>query len=842
MAKNKKPIHSIFKSLDVVCTDSGNISNLSSGLGHSLSNISFDHNREQLLSKNVAKELNTYANFGIFPTFADTYPDVYKAITKKDNNGVTYTIYEPDHYKYNTHNYDQGLGTPGVKSLFNKAGAMVIGVNNFDGGAGYNVNLNRTTPIVVGYSDNKDRRTDTMGVNKSFSTMNEWRISRNVPLLDSPNIRQTLRKKLGCTIKELVHASEHGDLGLETYSYADFMYCKHLGKMPNNYMITLRRFPYPVGDYIGTDSYLHSEESEARNTIQSNLPATSVGCMVTWMGVSGNNLNEILRYSYKQPFKEQVAELQDTKTDADTNTSLLSGMFSAFDKSYQKAYTEGTHGKAVNAAFSHFGINLGDPPYTDHARFKDRNKVYGPVDAIKSTYIRSDEGMVFNHKFSLTFEYELRAYNGINPRQAMLDLISNILNVTYTTGSFWGGGIKGYGAQQSNIFANLNIFKVKGGTFAEYTDAFSKDLSTISSNIAISSGLANKGTDGKINPTKNVMAQVLNALKGAVNTLGGMLVSGMLNKLGRPQKAMYNSLLSPAPIGFWHVTIGNPKAPIMSIGNLVLTNVTVEHNGPLGLDNFPTGLKVTVELDRGKPRDLREIEKLYMHGNDRIYSSMTDKVFNMYKHAIKYRNIRDNKSSSFDDFDTTDIKLTDSHVEQRPNTDWVTLHEETKNIKTWSDGNVFNRGNTDYNTAKDAQQTVKYQVIYNESDAEKLHNALKDDEDTLKQLKKYYGKKDIQSIYISATEQEYGSTKKKKTIVKKRKVIQNFYYDSTLAGTGEFANLKHNEIIDYSVKTGRIYGQYTSKSNEVVYTDDSNFTKADNKIFDKYITKTETKK
>ena len=30
-----------------------------------------------------------------------------------------------------------------------------------------------------------------------------------------------------------------------------FMYCKHLGKVSNNYMITLRRFPLPVDDYIG---------------------------------------------------------------------------------------------------------------------------------------------------------------------------------------------------------------------------------------------------------------------------------------------------------------------------------------------------------------------------------------------------------------------------------------------------------------------------------------------------------------------------------------------------------------------------------------------------------------
>ena len=89
-----------------------------------------------------------------------------------------------------------------------------------------------------------------------------------------------------------------------------------------------------------------------------------------------------------------------------------------------------------------------------------------------------------------------------------------------------------------------------------------------------------------------------------MNDVGGMLLSGRLNELGRPVKAATNSLLSPAPVGLWHVTIGNPKAPIMSIGNMVITDCAIEHYGPLGIDDFPTGLKVSVTLSRGKPRDL----------------------------------------------------------------------------------------------------------------------------------------------------------------------------------------------------------------------------------------------
>ena len=143
---------------------------------------------------------------------------------------------------------------------------------------------------------------------------------------------------------------------------------------------------------------------------------------------------------------------------------------------------EGKADNAVNAVAGYLGIkalNGANAPYKDYSKsFEDSNKVYGPVDCIKSTYMRSDAGLDFSQTITLVFEYELKSYNGINGKQAMLDLISNILNVTYTTGSFWGGGYKGFATPHSNIFNNLEIFKTKGG-FTDFVESFSNDIHTL---------------------------------------------------------------------------------------------------------------------------------------------------------------------------------------------------------------------------------------------------------------------------------------------------------------------------------------------------------------------------
>jgi hypothetical protein len=149
------------------------------------------YNREYLLSEKVGNELNTYRTFGVFPTFSDSVKPEYK----QNDNGDWEEV-------------DNGTGTPGVRSLFNRAGAVLLGSSDGE----YNVDV-------------------TKG---DVKNTHEWRIINNVPLMDSPKARQRIRAHSGCSVKELVEASAAGMMGRGTYSYSDFMYCKHLGKVSNN--------------------------------------------------------------------------------------------------------------------------------------------------------------------------------------------------------------------------------------------------------------------------------------------------------------------------------------------------------------------------------------------------------------------------------------------------------------------------------------------------------------------------------------------------------------------------------------------------------------------------------
>ena len=137
---------------------------------------------------------------------------------------------------------------------------------------------------------------------------------------------------------------------------------------------------------------------------------------------------------------------------------------------------------------------------------------------------------------------------------------------------------------------------------------------------------------------------------------------------------MIHSLLSPAPVGFWHLTIGNPKAPILEVGNLICTNTEIEHSGPLGLDDFPTGIRVKVTLEHGSPRDIMGIEQMYNRGDTRLYTPMGDNIMDMYHESSP---ISDNGEFKSD----ADLKNNVKNDANKADLSNLTVMKEAKLIK-----------------------------------------------------------------------------------------------------------------------------------------------------------------
>ena len=473
-----------------------------------------------------------------------------------------------------------------------------------------------------------------------------------------------------CTIKKLVELSnqpaETRELGLATYRYADFMFCKDLGKISNNHLITLRKFPGPIGDNIFKG--VVPKDKDDKNP---NAGYPDIGRMITWFGNEDNKLEDICRFNYNATWKEFTAEIQQEESqqqDGGTGSEgLLNRIANSLSPQNNKLIGQGF---SSNTGLLGWGASLLDIPILNSTKANtayygstllrnyDQHRIYEPQNTIWDTH-KYEGKLVFNQDITLTFRYTLRSYSNINPKSAFLDLIGNIMAVTYRRGSFWGGESKIYGPQGNNSVyetANKiadNAFKELGGIWNNFIDGnFSLgDLTGWLGNVSdLAGGLIKKATDTAkvvVNGTENstseqnknyneVKDNAKNVLKkgtemakqyGWANALRGMF----MNQLGRPAMYAFNSLLTGEAVGPWHLTIGNPRNPIMSMGNMIMIGSEVQQSGPLGIDDFPTELKVTVQLKHGRPRDSVEIQKMYTRGTTAIYRPMNLIQLDKYK-------------------------------------------------------------------------------------------------------------------------------------------------------------------------------------------------------------------
>jgi hypothetical protein len=464
-----------------------------------------------------------------------------------------------------------------------------------------------------------------------FYGVNLLGITRNTPLLndiDDVNIDP----KIGdCSIRTLCALSKNANspLGQARYKYADFMYCKDLGKVSNNHLITLRKFAHPVGDHIFE---MASPKFIANAGDYSFQTEGDVGRLITWFDTDDNKLEDICKYSYHATWKELNAQIeeQESKTD-DTTTGIVGMIQNGFDPIYNDAVGRGEIG--THSIWTWLGSKLAGDKVVQGVgknngllRNYDNNKVYTPKNTVQSTNIYEGK-LEFSQEFTLNFSYQLRAYDNINPRSALLDLIGNILEVTYRRGKFWGGARKIIGPPQNMSAFNKtsafidNAFDKIGGFFNSLNDG--------SYNMNSIMGALTNGLNGVINGITNIAkgggGELASAIGGYIKNIfdsshAAEAVKGMFkNALGRPTLYAWQSLLSGDDTGLWHVTIGNPRNPIMAIGNLILTNATVTHSGPLGIDDFPSELKVSVTLKHARPRDITDIGRMYTKGASAIY-------------------------------------------------------------------------------------------------------------------------------------------------------------------------------------------------------------------------------
>lgn len=490
----------------------------------------------------------------------------------------------------------------GTDSIFNPFYVFRYAKFGAIGGQKYDSNLHRNIKPIVGSSGAtdqvlsffKDKKEKVE--NPSASTIIDW----------SKTVTEDSKKAT--------------TLGPTPYQWSDFLWCKWYGKIPNNRLLTLRRYPIPVEDNL--------QISEKK------MPLIPIAQAVTWWGDgTDNTLSKILGITYG--FNWESIKFGDVQ-DVNGNEIEASAVLDAF------GLTEKNTGKNTrqlllatlfdnpNNPFESTGYDTELKKWIEESYGKEGpywNRVLGPVNVIDETQIRK-RGFDFQNDITLNFTYKLRGYSQINPKIAFLDLISNFLSLTHNNAEFYGGAIR-YFQKTGYIVPGLDTNKFELGDFV---GGIIDNLSTLYQKVNSKLGELNSFVT-ELTTAGLSKEEAIDALKAAggspvVQNIAGSWVKNLIQK-----PLLMRSFLDGRAVGEWHLTVGNPMDPVAVIGNLCMKSTTITFSEELGLDDFPTEVSFKVTLAHGRQRAKQDILSMFnLGGGSMTFTdiSPTSSAFNSY--------------------------------------------------------------------------------------------------------------------------------------------------------------------------------------------------------------------
>jgi len=386
---------------------------------------------------------------------------------------------------------------------------------------------------------------------------------------------------------------------------ADFTYLTKLGVYPINRLWILRRFDESV---VVPDNLL-----DWGNNKKIPFPISTV---IGWIPEDDTNFFSV-NFSEKWVSQEQrvdqvLMEMLEKEFNAKSKTfasvpgwsqGLLMGFLHAVDPEHP--ITD----------FDFDSIPFGNPNVLQEAatRVVDPNGAFG----LNSTF-----------STKLKTSYEQKFIGDVDPGSAMLDIIRNLTtmgtsDIIYflNKGSKVIDDIRNANNNPTNADAWLTAIKTIINGFIDAITKLTKDL-------------ANSVT------SDNTSSDAGGALKSIMNsTLVQTILASTVAKWKWPIRGGIGVITGENTTP-WHLTIGNPYSPFVSMGNIKVTNISLDFGNDLAYNDIPTKLDVEIGIELGRNMGAQEIFAMFNNGYKRVYDTESSSFMSLNK---LYKNEEKNK-------------------------------------------------------------------------------------------------------------------------------------------------------------------------------------------------------
>ena len=472
---------------------------------------------------------------------------------------------------------------------------------------------------------------------KPFSYKGSERYGNSSQISSMVSRNPTAGNIVSTTTTSGAYLDPHSDFCGQPYNPKDFLFCKYYGAIPNNRMITLRRFPNPVFDNLkvpvasvmpGLDPTGKKVVDVATKGVSAQQLAktqmnTPVAQAITYFGEgTGNELNNMIGFFTGMNWKTQTQKDRLDLTDSDQGmftdfNDILGGILNKDASDFlQGASNLGGTFLNQSTTEARWGRALYD-------RLTDKSpgsagpwseRIFVDINTVDKMLTR-DRGLSggFN-EMNIVFKYDLTSASDINSKLLFLDLLGNLLSIGTDYGKFSTPQILENPRTMGLAFpgGTNSYLDFKFDPVGWIIDAVSKNVSAEAvSKLQKVTDLQNQIKELGVNIRQHKpIDKDSEAYQGLTLLLSQNLISSLV---------FTPMMLSGYPTGDWHLVVGNPLNPIAMIGNLVCKGVDIKFNSELGPDDFPTEMTATYTLQHARQRHRGEFESMFNRGNGRLY-------------------------------------------------------------------------------------------------------------------------------------------------------------------------------------------------------------------------------
>lgn len=384
------------------------------------------------------------------------------------------------------------------------------------------------------------------------------------------------------------------DINSMRLKYSDFAYLKNLGVYPNNRLIIARRFPAPIGDDLtSTDGGLGPKD------------IFPISTLISWVPDNEN----FITTDFGEKWTEGEASFRDILNDL--GHDVLMGDNSG--KNLGDAVASGANGVSL-------------PGFTEGLQYQVFKSLglsdveasqlpYGNPNLIRQSRRRetagkdkSFSGLKGKFKVKMSVEYEQKFISGIDPTIVYYDIIANALAFGTSDANF---------QFTSSVGSKFKTFidQMSSGNSHQIRTALLDFISVISSSLQkVAVAIYQKITQLKNTKALKDEAKALSDLNKITTTI----ITGLVNKYKIRILSVVNALTG-TPSGPWHVTVGNPRRPIFSSGDMIVEDVTITMGKILAFNDLPSSIKIDFTLESARNLGSQEIMKKFSCGKERSY-------------------------------------------------------------------------------------------------------------------------------------------------------------------------------------------------------------------------------